>query len=109
MVPIMEIKDLIQGECEKLLRYETTEFINQWITNIRSSISKEQEDLVDQKILRGACIYRHPPYSILYNNIETIRNGIPILDFEDCRLIISIILDDGLYVEYNSARMKLTV
>lgn len=105
----MDIKNLIEDQCIKLLKEDTIQFIIEWVNKTRSSISKEQEKLVDQKILRGACFYRHPPYNILYSNIDGIRKGIPILDFEDCRLIISIILEDGLYIEYNSARMKLKV
>lgn len=103
----MDVKNLIKDECINLLKEETIQFIVEWVITTRSNISKEQERLVDQEILRGACLYRHPPYSILYNNIDIIRKGIPILDFEDCRLIINIILEDGLYIEYNNARVKL--
>lgn len=105
----MDVKNLIKNECINLLKEEAIQFIVEWLNTTRGNISKEQERLVDQEILRGACLYRHPPYNILYNNIDIIRKGIPILDFEDCRLIISIILEDGLYIEYNNARVKLKV
>lgn len=114
----MTIKLFLDGYLNTLSDKEVIASIERWIEKIRQEIAKEQIKLLNQSLvveevngnqfLRRNCIFRHPPFQVLDSNSKYIReNCDPILDYEDCQLIIKIVIGEGIYVTYNTAMMKI--